>query len=212
MNANIIIADDHAIVRRGTSYLIRDILPNASILQTENFDSTVALVKQQQAHLLILEVNMTRDDSLEYISILKGYQPDMKILIFSALSDEAFVLKQIKYGANGYLNKNSPELEIKYAIKMVLERGSYISQKLSLQLANKYNALPDFSPLSKHLSARESEVAKPLVKGMGLLEISNHLNIRMSTVGTYKSRLFEKLGIKNLVELIRLYKIDGIFV
>lgn len=207
MPVTIIIADDHAIVRHGTAYLIKDLLGNCNIFQTEDFPETLSLLEKQSADLLIFDVNMPGGDNFQAIAQLRKIRPALKILVFSAYSEDLYAIRYLKAGANGYINKNCSEEEVKQAIQMVLSKGKYISQHISHRLMEgfKQGGQQEQNPL-KDLSNRETEVATLLIKGLGLLEISNHLNIQMSTVSTYKTRLYEKLGINNVPDLINLFK------
>ncbi|MNR27313.1 Oxygen regulatory protein NreC [compost metagenome] len=109
-------------------------------------------------------------------------------------------------GANGYLNKLSKEGEIIEATKAILEKGKYIQPKIVNKIVESALKKTPLNPLDM-LSKREFEIAELIVAGDGNLEICNKLDIQMSTVSTYKYRLFEKLGVNNIVELIEIFKI-----
>ena len=126
--------------------------------------------------------------------------------MFSAHEEDAYALRYFHAGANGYLNKLSAEDKIVEAVKNIMEKGKYISPEIAEKLVtNQINNEP-LNPFDK-LSNRENEIVKLLIKGEGNLEISNGLGIQMSTVSTYKNRVFEKLRINNLVELIEKYNL-----
>ena len=210
MSYRIIIADDQPVVRHGTAYLIKDIIPLSNIYQTEDLAGTIDLLKTRTADLLIFDINMPGGESINAINIIRAIQPHIRILVFSAYKEDLYAVRYIKAGANGYLNKNCAESEIKLALMAVIERGRYISENVSHQLMSgiSQDTGVDTRSKLKQLSNRETEVAALLVKGLGLLEISNQLNIQMSTASTYKTRLFEKLGISNVAELITLFQIN----
>ncbi|WP_228413542.1 LuxR C-terminal-related transcriptional regulator [Chryseobacterium sp. CH21] len=131
---------------------------------------------------------------------LKDIQDDLKILIFSGY-DKDVAIQYIREGAEGYLNKQSSEEEIKNAVKTVIEKGYfYPADLIGLIIQNKRD-----NPVEK-LSSREYEIFKLLADGNGNLEIANRLNIQMSTVSTYKKRIFQKLNVANIAELIKVYE------
>jgi len=137
---------------------------------------------------------------------IRNIQPEAKILIFSAHDEEFYALRYIHAGADGYLNKLSGEEKIVEAISSIIHHGKYLTNEIQEKLNDSSLLKESFNPFDK-LSKREIEIVKLLVKGDGNLEISNGLGIQMSTVSTYKNRVFEKLKINNLVELIEKYNV-----
>jgi DNA-binding NarL/FixJ family response regulator len=154
----------------------------------------------QYYHLLILDIDMPGTQYKKMISELKNIQKDLKILVFSGY-DQDVAIQYIREGAEGYLNKQSSEEEIKNAVKTVIEKGYfYPAELIGLIIQNKRD-----NPVEK-LSSREYEIFKLLADGYGNLEISNKLSIQMSTVSTYKKRIFQKLEVSNIAELIKVYE------
>ncbi len=207
MSIRIILADDHAVVRHGVSLIIKEFLPAAEIFHANDFNFLLEILKTQEADLAICDVNMPGCDSFHIIDAIRALQPDIKILIFSAYSEDLYAARYIREGANGYLHKDANTETIKNAIDIVLNEGKFISQQLrekSLQ-TDLLSGNKNINPL-KTLSNREMEVAVLLTQGLGLLEMSNTLNLHISTVSTYKSRVFEKLNISNIPELLTVFK------
>lgn len=126
--------------------------------------------------------------------------------MFSAYDEEQYALRYIHAGANGFLNKDSSDAEILLAVRSVLETGKYISPSIKEKILENVFLKTPINPLET-LSDREAEVARLLAKGEGNLEIANRLNIQMTTVSTYKNRIFEKLKINNVVSLVEILKI-----
>ena len=131
---------------------------------------------------------------------LKSIQGDVKILIFSAY-DQDIALQYIYKGAEGYLSKQCNEEDIKNAVKTILQMGYYYPQELIPHLINDSKDVNDVAKLS----SREYQIFELLAKGNGNLEISNILNIQVSNISTFKKRIFEKLKIKNIVQLAERY-------
>jgi two-component system invasion response regulator UvrY len=206
MPIKILLADDHAVVRHGISLIIKDFLPDAEIIHAHDFPFLLEQLKVHEAELVVCDVNMPGCDSFQIISAIRDIQPDIKILIFSAYPEDLYAGRYIQEGANGYLHKDADTETIKIAITTVLRKGRFISDQLLEKYLQGDNTInKDGNPL-KNLSNREMEVAVLLTQGLGLLEMSNALNLHISTVSTYKTRVFEKLSISNIPELLVVFK------
>lgn len=214
MNAKltkVIIADDHGIVRRGVINIIRENWGTINILQAETFEQTLAHL-QKPADLLILDINMPGGNNIAMVKIIKSIQAKTKILMFSSYHENIFALRYLQAGANGYLSKNSDELEIVKAIHAVMEGRKYLSQEMKDSLLDIFsiNGEEQINPLAL-LSNRELEVGIHLAQGTGVLEISKLMNLQIGTVSTYKARTFEKIGVKNIVALAEKFKLYASF-
>lgn len=201
-NNSVLVADDHSIVRYGIILLLKDALPLAEFYEAATFTETKKILNDRLIELLILDINIPGGDNVRMVESLKAQFPEVKILIFSAYPEQIFALRYIQAGANGYLHKDSSEQVIKKAVETVLNGKSFLSDAVKddafSQILSKNNGLNGISGLSN----RELDVAKHLIKGLGIIEIAALLNLQMSTVSTYKKRVFEKLRIRNLPELI----------
>lgn len=205
---NILIADDHTIVRLGITILIRDMLPKVYIRDVDNFDLALKEMAKRHYDLIILDINIPGGDNLQMIDVLRLRQPKIKILIFSAYDEELYALRYLQAGADGYLVKHSSEHEIKTALQQILNNEKYLSSNIRQQLVNgSVKARPTGNPLMA-LSNRETEVMQLLIKGSSVADISKTLHLQLSTVSTYKTRIFAKLEVNNIIELadtVRMY-------
>lgn len=201
-----LIADDHSIVRQGISLLIKELFFNAKIYQSGTFKETLNVLKNTKIDLLVLDINFPDGNSLNILSETKTLQPELKILIFSAYEEDLYALRYLNAGATGYLNKGSNEDEIKQALQSMMVSGKYITQNIKDRILESYISKKPLNPLEQ-LSNREVEVARLLIKGFGNMEIAELLQIKKSTVSTFKNRIFEKLEIVNLAELIDLFQL-----
>lgn len=200
MNERILIADDHYVVRAGTALVLETGFPDLKIDFAEDYEQVKKMLSSQPYGLLILDIDMPGTQYKKMISELKDIQNDIKILVFSGY-DKDVAIQYIREGAEGYLNKQSSEEEIKIAVRTVIEKGYfYPAELIGLIIQNKKS-----NPAEK-LSSREYEIFKLLADGNGNLEIANKLNIQMSTVSTYKKRIFQKLDVANIAELIKVYE------
>ncbi|MEL1252249.1 response regulator transcription factor [Flavobacterium sp. DGU38] len=205
MTKKILIVDDHLVVRNGVGMVLEKQFEDVSISNAENFFEAVVLLKNIPFDLVILDINIPGGKSTEMINSIREIQPEIKILVFSAHEEEQYALKYISSGANGYLNKLCSEEKMMFAISSIFESGTYASPELVSKLLEIQTGKKNINPLEA-LSKRELQIVELLINGNGNLEISNQLNLHMSTVSTYKARVFEKLKINNLVELINLCK------
>lgn len=202
MSHAVLVADDHSLIRRATSLSLTDLLPHADIHQAENFQEVVSLIEQHRFDLIILDISMPGGDSLKMLDVIFRKDRKVKVLVLSGLDEQLYAIRYVKAGAHGYLQKTAKEDDFAVAVKTILSGEQYLSPAVKDKLINNIFYGDPVSSSFNQLSDRELEVAGLLTKGVGLKEISVVLNLHAATVSTYKSRIFSKLGITNLVELI----------
>ncbi|HEX2629028.1 MAG TPA: response regulator transcription factor [Chitinophagaceae bacterium] len=201
---SVLIAEDHTMVRYGTNMVLKELFPAVKISQAVNFEQVIRLVDTQTFDLLILDINIPGGDNFQMIDVIRLRQPEIKILIFSAYDEQLFAIRYLQAGAKGYLMKQAPESEMKEAIRTVVKNDIYISPEIKHRLlfhAVEKKQTVDSNPLHS-LSDRETEVMQQLIKGATMAAIARSLGLQLSTVSTYKTRIFEKLEVNNLVELV----------
>ena len=189
------------------SLILKDAFQRINITHCDSFDQVISKLREKQ-DLIFLDINLPGGNSTKMIEKIRQNYPNLLILMFSAYDETQYALRYIHAGANGYLNKDSSDVEIVKAVRSIIETGKYISDAVKEKILENALYKTPINPLES-LSDREIEVAELLVSGEGNLEISNKLNIQMTTVSTFKNRIFEKLGINNvvrLVEILRIYK------
>ncbi len=198
----IIIADDHPIVRRGLKQIIQDEKDMKVIHEAANSEDVLVFLKEHNADVMLLDISMPGKSGLDLLVDLNNIYPDLPILILSALPEEAYAKRVIKMGASGYIHKESaPELLVP-AIRKVILGKRYISSKLAEILATDITAKVS-KVLHEHLSEREFEVLLLIGKAKKITEIAETLHISVTTVSTYRSRILEKMKMKNNSELIQ---------
>ncbi|MFP8892227.1 MULTISPECIES: response regulator transcription factor [Chryseobacterium] len=202
MNRKIIIADDHLVVRLGTTLILESHYKDVKISCAKSYIELTEKLYAESFDLLILDINMPESKYLSMIGEIKTIQPNLKILVFSVYDNDVAV-RYIIEGADGYINKLSDENNILEAVHQIFETGTYYSPDIVKKLVSSAKKDTPINPLET-LSEREKEIFDLLVKGYGNIEISNELNLHLSTVSTYKARIYKKLNIKNAVDLVRL--------
>lgn len=207
---NVLIADDHGIIRLGVSQIIREIRPSCTVHEAEDFDEAISLLNAQAIDLLVLDINIPGGNNFQMISTVKSKQPGVKVLVFSAFSEELYATRYFKAGADGYLQKDSSPAEVKSAVNTVLSGRHYMSPNVREYFVESLFGKDKDSKMENPLgllSDRETEIARMLVSGLSQTKIAEQLNLHTSTVGTHKYRIFEKLAVSNLAELIEKYRV-----
>lgn len=198
----ILVADDHGIVRMGLIQMIKQLQPKAKLSEVDDYKSLNAIILKESFDLAIIDVNMPNGTLQEAIHFIKKEQPQLKILVFSSQDENVYALRYLKMGADGFLNKLSSKEKIDKAITSMLQKGRFLSDEIQESII--YNTLHNkesSSPLEV-LSNRELEIAQKLAEGLPLKELSYEMKLHNSTISTYKSRIFKKLDIQSIPELI----------
>lgn len=201
-----IIADDHAIVRQGVSFVLSQHFINATIYQMSAFSDIIKKINSETIDLIFLDINFPDGPSINIIPTIKKLQPNTKILIFSGLDENVYAIRYLNEGAHGFLSKLSSEEEVINAVISMIKSGKFVSENIQERIMDSY-ILKKPTNVLEQLSNREIEITKLLVEGYSNLEICDLLNIQKSTVSTYKNRIFEKLGVDNLPSLIKLFNL-----
>lgn len=165
----------------------------------ENYSETKEKISANQYDLIILDTDIPGSIFKSMVKDLKKKQKNLKILIFS-IYDENVGIQYIEEGVEGYLNKDASESEILKSIHALFDEGYYYPSKMM----NKLLTSKENNTVEK-LSKRELQIFKLLAEGHGNIEISNSLDLKTSTISTYKKKIFEKLQVKNVVDLVRIY-------
>ena len=200
-----LLADDHSLIRQGIVFLLEDMEINCKIFQASTLQQILESVKVNPIDIAIIDAHFPDGNSLSILAEIQNIRPEIKILIFSGIDEATQSLKFINAGANGFLSKLSEEEELKNAIRKMLASGEYISPVTQSLLMNSMRNRSLINPLFT-LTDRELEIAKMYAEGFGNLEIASQLDIKQNTVSTVKKRIFEKLKIDNMVELVELIK------
>jgi DNA-binding NarL/FixJ family response regulator len=153
---------------------------------------------------------MPDTDSLVLIRNILALKPRSKILMLSMNSEEIYAKRYLQAGAMGYVKKDAPTPDIKNAITTVLANKKYISEVLKEKLLNDLNDKKNSANPFDNLSAREFEIAHHLIRGDSLGDICAKLDLKSSTVSTFKARIFEKMHCSNVIELNTLAKLHNV--
>lgn len=202
---NILIADDHAIVRKGLVELIREAYPPVNIAEVENSSEVLDQVSKQTWDIILMDISMPGRNGVETLKQIRANGVKTPILILSAHPEDQYALRVLKAGASGFLNKESATDELLAAINKILSGKKYISEAVADKLAEfQTNEGQDDH---EQLSDREMQVLQQLASGKTVSEVAEELSLSVSTISTYRARLLEKLALNNNAELTR-YALD----
>lgn len=198
----VIIADDHAIVRKGLRQLILEEFPTAEIGEVGDVESLMAHVIKENWDLVICDISMPGRSGLEALQQIKDISPSLPVLIMSMHSEDQYAVRVFRAGASGYLSKDAVHQELITAIRMIQNGRKFITPAIAERLVGALDAEKPMEP-HEQLSNREFDVMKMLASGKSITEIAEQLSLSATTVSTYRSRILEKTGMKNNAEITR---------
>jgi two-component system invasion response regulator UvrY len=198
----ILLADDHAIVRKGLKETLEEELGPLRFGEADSSTKILEKVWEEKWDLVMLDINMERRSGLEVLEEIRKLRPKLPVLMLSMHPVEEFGVRALKLGAAGYVSKQSAPEEVVAAVRSVLAGGRYISPELADRLAATVQRDTP-GPLHQALSTREYQVMALIAKGKTLKEIAAELSISAKTVGTYHIRILTKLGLTNDIQLTR---------
>jgi two-component system invasion response regulator UvrY len=198
----ILIADDHAILRRGLKEILADELEGAICGEAANAQQVLEEVRSHTWDLVILDVTMPGRSGLDLIRDLRQLRPELPLLVLSMHPEEQYAKRVLKAGAAGYMNKETAPTELVRAVRRVLAGGRYVSAALAEKLASDLNAEPGRAP-HERLSDREFEVLRMIASGKTISGIAEELHLSVTTVSTHRAHILQKMGMANNAELMR---------
>jgi DNA-binding NarL/FixJ family response regulator len=198
----ILLADDHAVVRRGLHDAFADAFPGAQFAEAGTGDEVLACIRKHACNLVVLDVNMPGRSGVDVLRQIKSVAPDVPVLMLSVQPEDQYAVRCLKAGASGYLSKDSAVEELVKAAQKVMEGGRYVSAQLSEKLAREIQQ-PSAKEPHQLLSDRELEVMRMIASGKSLTEIGEALHLSVKTVSTYRSRCLLKMQMQSNAELVR---------
>jgi DNA-binding NarL/FixJ family response regulator len=198
----ILLVDDHAIALAGLRSTIEGCLTGATFGDAATPKAALELLERGGWDLLTLDIGLPAPGGLALLQEVRRRWPGLKVLVVSAFAEEELAISCLKHGAAGYVSKSSGAAELRTAVLKVCTGGRYVSPKVAELLADKV-ALGEAGSAPDLLSPRELQVLRAVAAGRSAKEIAAELDITERTVGTYRSRIAEKLGLRSAVEIVR---------
>ena len=198
---NILIADDHAVVRKGLIQILREEFMSAQFEEASNSTEACEKAKGKIWDIILLDISMPGRNGVDVLKQLRAEGVKAPVLMLSMHPEEQYALRVLKAGASGFVNKNSATSELITAIHKVLSGRKYISPLLAEKLADGATGTDKAS--HELLSDREMQVFQLLASGKQVSEIAEEISLNVSTISTYRTRILEKMKMTNSAELMR---------
>lgn len=197
---NVLIVDDHALVRMGIRRLLDDLSDISVVGEAENGERALEFIRIHKPDVVLLDMKMPGIDGWEVTRRLHKSHPEVKVIAVTALSTESLPSRVLQLGAMGYLTKESGSQDLTAAIRKVYQGERYLSAEIAQKMAIDSLQANQDSPFDA-LSEREMQVMLMITRGMTVQDIATRLFLSSKTINGYRYRIFDKLGIKNDVEL-----------
>lgn len=197
---NILIVDDHAIVRAGLRRLFRGIF-DGDVLEAATGREALALARGHALDLVLLDMNLPELGGLELLSRLAAVAPNLPVLVLSMHAEPLYVTRAMDAGARGYVSKNIAPEELVAAIRQVAAGGRYVESELAQALV--LNPAPAIEPFEQ-LTPRDLEIMRLLARGRSLSEIADALGLGYKTIANTCTQIKSKLGVNRTADLVRL--------
>lgn len=197
---HILIVDDHAIVREGLKQILSDDSALVVSGEADTAAEALRLARNQEFDLVLLDISLPDRNGLELLGLLKKAHPKLHVLMLSMYRETQYAVRAIKSGACGYLNKQSAPDQLLSAIRQVVTGRKYITPSVAEALAAEISMGNDSLP-HETLSNREFQTLCLLASGKPVSAIADKLSLSVKTVSMYRTRLLEKMQMKNNAEL-----------
>ncbi|MGE5424272.1 MAG: response regulator [Syntrophothermus sp.] len=197
---NILITDDHPIVRNGLRLILTDEGDMKVVAEASNGAEALGKLKKIKVDVVILDITMPVMSGLEALVQIRALYPELPVLMLSVLSEEIFASKTLRAGANGFVHKETIPEELVRAVRKVASGGLYISACLAEKIAGDIKS-PTPNVLHESLSFREFQIMCMIASGKNLTQIAEALCISIKTVSTYRSRVMDKMNMENNSEI-----------
>jgi two-component system, NarL family, invasion response regulator UvrY len=204
----ILIADDHAIVRKGLKHLLLEEYPSAKIEEVGDGESLITKVIDEDWDVVICDLDMPGRNGLNAMRQIKEVSPKLPVLIMSIYPEDQYAVRLLKAGAAGYLNKDAATEELVQAMRRILQGRKYVSPSIAEKIAGDLGRVSEDKAPHEFLSDREFEVFKLIASGESVSEIAEKLSLSTTTVSTHRARILVKMKLKTNAGLTR-YALDN---
>ncbi len=200
----ILIADDHVIIRRGLKFLLDARFPHCRVMETDNTRDLLKMLSENAFSHLILDMQLLDANAMDVFPKIHHEYPNLQILIFTMSAEEIYGKRMMQMGADGFISKQSDENEVIRALDLFMSGKKYMSPSLNDMLLHELKGKETHKNPFHVLSEREMVVMNYLLNGEGVKEIASRLDLKATTIATFKARVFQKLGVSNIIDLRKL--------
>ncbi|WP_435037551.1 response regulator [Pseudomonas neuropathica] len=206
MTCNLLLVDDHSLIRAGVRALVLDIPGYAVIGEANDGSQLLEMVEQLSPDIVLLDISMKETGGLEALQRLKRVRPQSKVLILSMHTDPALIMQALESGAHGYLLKDTTATELEHALEALRNNERYLSPAIAHTVINQaltrnQKQQPEVAD-SHNLTARQLEILRLIVRGKSTREIANGLGLSIKTVETHRSQIMKRLQIYDVAGLV----------
>jgi DNA-binding NarL/FixJ family response regulator len=205
-----LIADDHAIVRKGLIQLLREEFMITQVTEVTSGSAVLEEARNQPWDAILLDISMPGRSGIEILKEIRAWGIKTPILVISMYPEEQYAIRALKAGASGFLNKESANEELLAAVHKILSGKKYITSFMADKLVEALGEAGEIgeTPAHENLSDREMQVLHEIASGKTVSEIAREFSLSVNTISTYRVRILEKLALHNNAELTR-YAIDN---
>jgi len=200
---NILLVDDHELVRTGVSKILNEVKGFKVINECETGEEAIKFCRENEPDIILMDMDMPGMGGLEATKKILRFAPEAKIIMLTIHAEDPFPTKVMQIGAAGYLTKGTAPNEMVNAIRAVNSGQRYLPAEIAQQMALSQFKSSKETPFSE-LSDRELQIMLMITRGEKVPDISEHLHLSTKTINSYRYRMFEKLGVGNDVELTHL--------
>jgi len=206
LTCNLLLVDDHSLIRAGVRALVLDIPGYAVIGEADDGTQLLELVEILSPDIILLDISMRETGGLEALQRLKRVRPQSKVLILSMHTDPELIMQALESGAHGYLLKDTTATELEHALDALRNNERYLSPAIAHTVINQalirnQKQQPEM-PASHNLTARQLEILRLIVRGKSTREIANGLDLSIKTVETHRSQIMKRLQIYDVAGLV----------
>lgn len=198
----LLLIDDHKVVRRGLMSIIAEHFPEAAFGEANSSQAALEMIYASRWDLVLLDINLPGRNGLDVLAEIKAVSAETAVIVISAYSEEDFAIRALKGQAAAYLTKGCVADELVPAMRKALAGGRYVTASLAEKLAASLGRDLQGAP-HESLSNRELQVLRLVAVGRTLKEAASEMKLSQKTVGTYRARIAEKMGLSTNVELAR---------
>jgi DNA-binding NarL/FixJ family response regulator len=198
----IVIADDHAVVRKGLRQLIVEAEGMTVVGEASSGDELLTMLRFREVDVVVLDLSLGARSGLDLLKHIKSELPRLPVVILSMYSEDLFAVRALRAGASGYVEKNSAPEELLTAIRRIARGGTYVSPHIGEKIAA--DIVRGGAAVLPHerLSDRELEVLRQLGSGMSVTEIAHALNLSVKTVSTHRTHVLAKTGLRTNADIV----------
>ena len=195
--------DDHAIFRQGVKQILQQYDRQVKIGEAATARAAMELARESRWDVVLLDLSLPDRSGLQLLGELKREQPDLPVIVLTMHGDDEYAVRAVRGGASAYVTKESAPEELITALRKVLAGGHYMTPALAEKVAFAYASPAGAEKPHQSLSERELEILRLIGAGRSLKEIAAMLELSVKSVGTYRSRVLEKMSMSTNADLIR---------